>query len=80
MALPLLALTALFTAAVVLPALALGVAAAVVIGPPYATWRLATRARTGRRREAGARAALVSRMPPGTPDSGVAVVVSSMQC
>jgi hypothetical protein len=37
---PTLALTVLVTAVVVIPALALGLAAALVIGPPYGIWRL----------------------------------------
>jgi Flp pilus assembly protein TadB len=49
--LPTLALTAVLVAAVVLPALVLGVAAALVLGPPYGLWRVATRARRRRRRE-----------------------------
>jgi hypothetical protein len=41
--LPIVALTAVFTVAVVLPIIALGLVAVLVIGPPYALWRLAGR-------------------------------------
>jgi hypothetical protein len=62
--LPTLALTALLIAAVVLPALVLGAAAAVVLGPPYGIWRLATHRRRRRRsEEARARATLGSPNP-----------------
>jgi hypothetical protein len=49
--LPTLALTGLITAVVLLPALVLGLAAAVAIGPPYGVWRLATRGRRRTRRD-----------------------------
>jgi len=42
---PFLALAALVGAVLVVPALALGLAAAVVAAPPYAAWRLLSRAR-----------------------------------
>jgi hypothetical protein len=62
--LPTLALTGLLIVAVLLPALALGLVAAVAIGPPYAIWRLATRGRRrGRRDEARARTTLGSPNP-----------------
>jgi hypothetical protein len=51
--LPTLVLTGLLAAVIVLPALALGAAAAIVIGPPYAIWRLVTR---GRRRRQSVKA------------------------
>ena len=50
--LPSLLLLALLTAGVVLPMLLLGVAAALVVAPPYGLWRLTSRARRRRRRQA----------------------------
>jgi hypothetical protein len=47
--LPALALTAVLIIAVMVPALALGVAAAVVLGPPYGIWWLTTHRRRNRR-------------------------------
>jgi len=41
--LPILALTVVFTAVLVLPVVVLGLAAALVAAPPYGLWRLATR-------------------------------------
>ncbi len=49
--LPTLALVGLVAALLVLPALVLGLAAALVLGPPVLAWRLITRAR---RRTTGA--------------------------
>jgi hypothetical protein len=46
--LPTVALTAVFTVAVLLPIVALGLLAALVIGPPYALWRLAGRSMRAR--------------------------------
>jgi hypothetical protein len=46
--LPTLALTALVVAVLVLPVIALGLAVAVVIGPPYGIWRLAMKVRRPR--------------------------------
>ena len=43
--LPTLAIAGVITAVLLLPALVLGLAAVVLIGPPYALWRLATRSR-----------------------------------
>jgi hypothetical protein len=43
--LPTVALLAVFTAAIVLPILVLGLAVALVAAPPYLVWRLATRGR-----------------------------------
>ena len=42
---PTLALTVLVVVVIALPALVIGLAAAVVIGPPYAIWRLLSRRR-----------------------------------
>ena len=39
--LPILAVTAVFTVAIVLPIVALGLVAVLLIAPPYALWRLA---------------------------------------
>ena len=52
--LPTLALLAVFAVVLVLPLLAIGVAAALLAAPPYALWRLATRRR---RRASGSGAA-----------------------
>ena len=47
---PSLALTVLVTVVLGLPFLALGLAAVLIVAPPYAIWRLAGRARRRRRR------------------------------
>jgi hypothetical protein len=51
--LPAIMLLALITAVLVLPLVALALAGAVVIAPPWWLWRVATRARGGARRLTG---------------------------
>jgi hypothetical protein len=48
---PMLALTGLVVAVLVLPFVVLGLAAGLLVAPPYATWRLLTRARRRRHDE-----------------------------
>jgi hypothetical protein len=49
--LPVVALTVALTAVLILPLVIVGLAVALVVGPPYGAWRLATRARRHRRQE-----------------------------
>jgi hypothetical protein len=76
--LPVLVLTAAAGAVLIAPLLALGLAAAVVGGPPYGLWRLATRTRKRRRAEAPAvaQAPAIAQTPavagaPGIPPSPI---------
>ena len=48
---PTLVLTVVVSAVIVFPVLALGIAAAIVVGPPYAVWRLITERRRRTRRD-----------------------------
>jgi Flp pilus assembly protein TadB len=48
--LPILALTAVVTALLAAPLVILSLAVALLVGPPYAVWRLATRGRRRRQR------------------------------
>jgi hypothetical protein len=68
--LPILALTAVVTAVLVLPAVILGLAAALLVAPPYGIWRLATRARRRRRRHERAPEFRAVPMPSTHPSLG----------
>ena len=62
---PLLVLLAATVAVLVIPVVVLGLAAGLLVAPPLALWRLATRARRRRRSEPGHPRERTSVSPPG---------------